>query len=70
VAPHGFSPERLAALRAAPPPSAFRDLPRPWVAVLVGGNGSSYRFSTTDIGRLAGALRAIAALGAGLIITP
>ncbi|MFN3745664.1 MAG: mitochondrial fission ELM1 family protein [Hyphomicrobiaceae bacterium] len=70
VAPHGFSPARLAALRATAPPAAFAALPRPWVAVLVGGNGSSYRFTRADEMRLAAALRSIAALGASLLITP
>lgn len=70
VPPHGFSPDRLAALRAAPPPVAFQDLPRPWVAVLVGGNGSSYRFTDGDAVRLAEALRSIGALGASLLVTP
>lgn len=70
VAPHGFSPARLAALRDTEPPAAFQSLPRPWVGVLVGGDGSSYRFTDADQKRLAAALRSIAQLGAGLLITP
>jgi hypothetical protein len=70
VAPHVFSPARLAELRATAPPAAFAALPRPWVAALVGGDGSSYRFTRADEVRLAAALRSIAALGAGLLITP
>lgn len=70
VAPHGFSPARLAALREAGLPEAFKMVPRPWVGVLVGGDGSSYRFAEADQTRLAAALRAMAALGAGLLITP
>jgi uncharacterized protein len=70
VAPHGFSPARLAELRAVSLPAAFEALPRPWVAVLVGGDGSSYRFTQADQMRLAGALRSIGALGASLLITP
>jgi mitochondrial fission protein ELM1 len=70
VPPHGFSPDRLAALRATPPPTAFQNLPRPWVAVLVGGNGSSYRFGDGDAARLGAALRSIGALGASLLVTP
>ncbi len=70
VAPHGFSPARLAALRDAAPPAAFQSLPRPWIGVLVGGDGSSYRFTEADQKRLATALRSIAQLGAGLLITP
>ncbi len=70
VAPHRFSPARLAALREAAPPAAFLSVPRPWVGVLVGGDGSSYRFNEADQVRLAAALRAMAALGAGLLVTP
>jgi len=70
VAPHGFSPARLAALREIGPPERFQSVPRPWVGVLVGGDGSSYRFSEADQQRLAAALRVLAALGAGLLITP
>jgi mitochondrial fission protein ELM1 len=70
VPPHGFSPDRLAALRAVPSPAAFQNLPRPWVAVLVGGNGSTYRFTDGDAVRLATALQSISALGASLLITP
>jgi len=69
VAPHGFSPARLAALREAAPPAGFLSVPRPWVGVLVGGNGSSYRFTEADQMRLAAALRSMAQLGAGLLIT-
>jgi hypothetical protein len=70
VAPHAFSPTRLADLRASPPPAAFQAIPRPWVAVLVGGDGSSYKFTSADQARLVEALRSIAAMGAGLLITP
>jgi mitochondrial fission protein ELM1 len=70
VSPHGFSPERIAALRTAPPPAAFLSLPRPWVAVLIGGDGSSYAFRSEDNERFARAVRLIAELGAGLIMTP
>ena len=70
VSPHRFSPERLAALRAVPPPEAFSAAPRPWVAVLIGGDGSSYRFAPEDMARFARALRALAERGAGLLMTP
>lgn len=70
VSPHGFSPARLAALRHAPPPPAFSGLPRPWVAVLIGGDGSSYTFTPEDQARFAAALRSLAELGAGLLMTP
>jgi mitochondrial fission protein ELM1 len=70
VAPHGFSPARLASLRETAPPAGFLSVPRPWAAVLVGGNGSSYHFTDADQRRFAAALRAMAGLGAGLLITP
>ncbi|ODT31238.1 MAG: hypothetical protein ABS54_00370 [Hyphomicrobium sp. SCN 65-11] len=70
VAPHRFSPARLADLRATAHPAAFLTVPRPWVAVLLGGDGSSYNFTPDDQARLAGALQSIAAQGAGLLITP
>jgi uncharacterized protein len=70
VSPHRYSPERLAALRAMPPPPAFGVLPRPWVAVLIGGDGSSYTFKPEDIARLAAALRSLAENGAVLLMTP
>jgi len=69
ASPHGFSPARLAALRALPPPDAFNSVPRPWVAVLIGGDGSSYRFTPEDRARLAGAVRSLAEHGAGLLMT-
>lgn len=70
VAPHRFSPARLADLRTVAPPAAFLTVPRPWVAVLLGGDGSSYKFAPADQARLAGALQSIATQGAGLLITP
>jgi mitochondrial fission protein ELM1 len=70
VSPHGFSPERLAKLREAPPPSTFDKVPRPWTAVLIGGDGSSYTYTPEDMTRLARALRRLAELGAGLLMTP
>ena len=70
ASPHGFSPERIEALRATPPPDAFAAVPRPWVAVLIGGDGSSYTFKPDDIKRFAAALRSLAERGAGLLMTP
>jgi mitochondrial fission protein ELM1 len=70
ASPHGFSPERIAALRAMPPPAAFAAVPRPWVAVLIGGDGSSYTFKPPDMARFATALRSLAERGAGLLMTP
>lgn len=70
VSPHGYSPARIAALREMPPPPAFTAVPRPWVAVLIGGDGSSYTFTPGDIARFAGALQSLAERGAGLLMTP
>lgn len=70
VSPHGFSPERLAKLREVPPPATFEKVPRPWTAVLIGGDGSSYTYSPEDIARFAHALHRLAELGAGLLMTP
>jgi uncharacterized protein len=69
VSPHGFSHARLAALRDAPPPDAFTAVPRPWVAVLIGGDGSSYTFTPADQARFAAALRSLAEHGVGLLMT-
>ncbi|MEO8651170.1 MAG: mitochondrial fission ELM1 family protein [Hyphomicrobiaceae bacterium] len=70
ASPHGFSPDRLATLRAMPPPPAFAAVPRSWVAVLIGGDGSSYAFKPEDMARFAAALRSLAESGAGLLMTP
>jgi len=70
ASPHGFSPERLAALRVLPPPLAFAAVPRPWVAVLIGGDGSSYTFKPEDMTRFAVSLRSVAERGVGLLMTP
>lgn len=68
TAPHAFSPERLAALRQAPDP-AIDALATPRVAVLVGGPNERYRYPAPVIERLATTVRALADLGAGLMIT-
>ncbi|RIA56191.1 mitochondrial fission ELM1 family protein [Dichotomicrobium thermohalophilum] len=69
TSPHGFSPERLAALRAALP-GEIADLPSPRVAVLLGGCGGGFAFTDAAIQRLSGALRQMAGLGASFLITP
>lgn len=67
---HHVTPEamRAAGLRLAPD---YADLPRPLVAVLLGGPNKHYRFSAAAAERLG---RGLAALtrehGAGLVITP
>ncbi len=65
-----ITPERLreAAARFAP---AFEHLPRPLVAVLVGGSSGSYRLSAETTDRLCDKLADLSrAAGAGLAVTP
>lgn len=69
TSPHGFSPERLATLRAHMPPE-IAALPPPRIAVLLGGRNGSYAFSEADDRRLQTSLRALAGLGASFLITP
>lgn len=69
TSPHGFSPERLAALRAEMP-DKIAALPSPRVAVLLGGRGGGFTFTDAATRRLAGALRRMADLGASFLITP
>ena len=69
TAPHGFSPRRLAAL-AATLPTEIAALPRPRVAVILGGKNGVYRFTDADDDRLELALDSIARLGASFLITP
>ena len=68
TSPHGFSPQRLAELRAQVP-ERIAALPAPRVAVLLGGPNGDYRYTPAAIERLTGALRSLAALGAGLMVT-
>lgn len=69
TAPHSFSQERLAALRATlPPPIAALKGPR--VAVVLGGKNGVYKFTDADDDRLGHALQSLAKLGASFMITP
>jgi mitochondrial fission protein ELM1 len=69
TAPHSFTAQRLRELRASMPPD-IAALPAPRVAVLLGGPNGDYSYSEAALGRLASALRSLAQLGAGLMITP
>jgi len=69
VSPHGFPPERIAALRSTVPPE-IAALPEPRVAVILGGRNAVYRYSEADHARLEASLRALAALGVGFMVTP
>lgn len=66
---HGHAPESVAkAARRLPP--AYAALPRPRVAVMLGGRSRVHRISKDDARRLAGHLKAWAQTGgAGLMIT-
>jgi len=69
TAPHSYSPARLALLRERVP-EAIAALPRPRIAVIVGGPSGAYKFTTADGASLAQSLRALAGLGASFLITP
>ena len=69
TAPHSFTAARLAALRATVPP-AIAALPRPRIAVILGGKNKVYEFRDEDDARFAAALKSLGALGASFMITP
>ena len=69
TAPHSFTAARLAELRSAVPP-AIAALPRPRIAVILGGKNKVYEFRDEDDARFAGALKSLGALGASFMITP
>jgi hypothetical protein len=68
TSPHTFRPGRLTRLRERVP-DAIAALPRPRVAVILGGKNAVYRFKDHDDDRLARALRSLGALGASFMIT-
>lgn len=68
TAPHVFSPERLAELRARTDP-AIAALKAPRVAVLVGGPNERYHYPEAVIHGFAALVRSLAESGAGLMIT-
>ena len=67
--PHSFTKRRLSQLRERVP-DAIASLPRPRVAVMLGGSNGDYVYSPAACERLAAALRALGSNGAGLMITP
>ncbi|MBV9077128.1 MAG: mitochondrial fission ELM1 family protein [Methylobacteriaceae bacterium] len=69
TSPHRLSPSRLAAARARPDPR-LASLPRPLVAVAVGGHSRHLRFRDEDCARLVDGLARLARDGASLAITP
>lgn len=69
TAPHSFTRERLRELRTCLP-SDIAALPKPRVAVLLGGPNGYFTYSQPALVRLAAALGTLSAQGAGLMVTP
>lgn len=69
TAPHSFTPQRFAALRAHVPP-AIAALPHPRIAVILGGKNGIYKFTDACDDRLQASLASLARLGASFMITP
>jgi uncharacterized protein len=69
TAPHSFTADRLAALRAACP-AAIAALPGPRVTVILGGKNAVYKFTDDCDDRLEASLVSMAAQGASFMITP
>lgn len=66
---HRVTPARLAAA-AQSFAADFAGLPRPRIAVLIGGNNRTYRFAPEQFAAFVDALAALARLGNGLMVTP
>ncbi len=69
TSPHPFAPDVLTKLRKKPP-AQIAALPRPRVAVILGGPNAVYRFSADDENRLSQSIAGLAKLGASFVITP
>jgi uncharacterized protein len=69
TSPHSFTPGRIAELRRTMP-ADIAALPAPRVAVMLGGPNGDYRYTPGTLAHLASGLKALAGLGAGLMITP
>jgi len=67
--PHSFSQDRLSELRRTLPPD-IAALPRPRVAVLLGGPARACAYAQSDLDRFGRALASIAALNPSFLITP
>ncbi len=68
ISPHGFTLPHLETLRRHSAP-AIDALPKPHVALILGGRNRAYHFTPEDDARLAGALESVAELGASFLIT-
>lgn len=69
TAPHSFNPRRLAEL-AQNLPHDIASLPRPRIAVILGGKNGIYKFTEADDARFAASLKSLVGLGASFLITP
>lgn len=69
TAPHSYSLQRLAELRRNLPPE-IAALPRPRIAVVLGGKNGIYKFTDADDDRLAAGLTSLGHLGASFMLTP
>jgi uncharacterized protein len=69
TAPHSFSMARLQGLRSHVPP-VIAALPKPRVAVILGGKNGVYSFTEADDDRFEASLASLGALGASFMITP
>ncbi len=69
TAPHSFTVPRIAQIRANLP-REIAALPRPRIALILGGRTKAYPYTDEDHARFATTMRSIAGLGAGLMITP
>ncbi len=69
TAPHSFSPERIATLRATCP-AEIHELPKPRVAVILGGKSGVYDFTPEDDARLRRSLESLARIGGSFMVTP
>ncbi len=68
TSPHRVSGARLAEARLQPVPWP-ENLPRPWCAVLIGGDSKHYRYTPADVEMLRARLEALAHSGAALLVT-
>lgn len=69
TSPHSHSPAHIAAMRRELP-EWLAALPRPRIALILGGKNGKYKFSAADDSRLANALISIGRLGASFMVTP
>jgi uncharacterized protein len=69
TSPHVYSRERLSELRRLIP-AEIEALPKPRVAVLLGGDGGGYRYTASDVGRLCRAIASVGALGVSYLVAP